>query len=50
MMVEEQLVVHEGLGLAVGRILVLLYVDECVVGSRDPDWLQDTLNGLISLF
>ena len=50
MTVEEQLVVHEGLGLAVGRCMVLFYADDRVVGSRDPERLQGEMNVLIVLF
>ena len=47
---EDQLVVQEGLILAVGRFLELLYADNGVVGFRDPEWLQGVLDVIISLF
>ena len=47
---EDQLVMHEGLGLAVERCLGLLYADNSVVVSRYPQWLQGALNILIDLF
>ena len=50
MTLEDQLVAQEELVLAVGRCLGLFYNDNGVVVSRDPEWLQDTLNTLISLF
>ena len=47
---EESLVALEGLGLAVGRCIWLLYTNNRVVGSQDPEWLQGALNVLIGLF
>ena len=35
-MVEEELVAHEGLGLAMGQCLVLFYTNDGMVGSLDP--------------
>ena len=49
-MLEDQLVDQEGLGLAIGRCLVLLYADYGVVGLRDPEWIQGALNVLVGLF
>ena len=48
--VEDQLVDQEGLGLSVGSCLGFLYVNNGVVGSRDPQWLQVALNVLVGLF
>ena len=39
LMVEDQLVAQDGLGLAVGRCLVLLKTNDGMMGSRDPEWL-----------
>ena len=47
--VEDQLVAHEGMGLAVGRCLRLFYADNSLVGSLDTEWLQGTLNVITSL-
>ena len=49
MTVEDQLAAQEGLGLAVGRCLGLLYTDDGMVESRDTEWLQGALNVLIGL-
>ena len=48
--VEYQLVAQEELGLEVRRCLGILYTDYGVVRSRDLDWLQGSLNVLISVF
>ena len=50
LMVEDQLFAQEGLELAVWRCLVIFYEVNGVVGSRDPEWLQGTINVLIGLF
>ena len=50
LVVEDQLVTQEGLGLLVGRCLGLFYVDYGMVVSQDPEWLQGSLNVLIVLF
>ena len=48
--VEDQLVAHKGLGLAIGRCLRLFYSDDGVVGLRYLEWLQGALNLLIGIF
>ena len=49
-MLEDKLVLHEGLGLAVGRCSGLFYADDGVVRLRDPEWIHDTLNVSIGIF
>ena len=48
--VGDQLVTQEGMGLVVGMCLGLFYVDDSVVGLRDPKWIQGELHVLIGLF
>ena len=48
--VKDELVAQEGLGLVVGRCLGIFYIDEGIMSLRDPEWIQCTLNILISLF
>ena len=50
MTVEYQRVAHYGLVEAVERRLGFFYVDWGMVGSRDPDWLQHSMNMLFGLF
>ena len=50
MTVEDQLVAQEGLGLVVGRCIVLVYTNKCVMGLRCWGWLQGVLNLFIGLF
>ena len=50
MIVEDQKVAHDGIGETVGRCLGLLYANDGMVGSRDPDWLQHLMNALVGLF
>ena len=50
LMVDDQLSVQEGLGLALGRCLVIFYANGGMVESRDPDWLQGNLNVIIGIF
>ena len=50
LMVDNQLVAQEGLVLAVGKCMGILYADSGMVGSRYPEWLQGALNMLVSLF
>ena len=50
MVVEDKLVYHEGLGLAVGPCLGLIYSDNIMVGSQDLEWIQGKLNVIIGLF
>ena len=39
LMVEDESVVHNGLGHTVFRIMGVFYADYGIIGSRDPDWL-----------
>ena len=50
MKMEDDVVTHDGLGHAVGQNLELFYVENGLLGSRDPKWLQGYLNVLIGLF
>ena len=50
MIVYDELVAHDGLGLAVGRCTGMIYAGDSLVGSRDPEGLQGALNVLIGLF
>ena len=50
MMVEDELVAHDGLGLAVVRCMGMFYADDGLIGSWDPEWLQRYLKVLIDLF
>ena len=48
--VEDQRVVHDGLGETVGWCLGVFYANDLMMGSRDADWLQHLMNGQVSLF
>ena len=48
--VEDKLVSHEGLVLAVGRCLGLFYIENGMVVLWYQEWIQRTLNMLIGLF
>ena len=48
--VEEKLVCHDVLGLAVRQCLGLFYSDNGMVVSRYLEWIQGNLNLIISLF
>ena len=50
LLVGDQLVSQEGLGLAVGRCMGLFYAKNIIVLLRDPGWLQVSLNVIIGLF
>ena len=50
MTVEDQRVVHDGLGDTIGRFLGVFYAKNAMVGSRDSDWLQHATNVLVGLF
>ena len=50
LMVEYGEVVHDRLDHIVGWIPGVFYMDNGLLGSRDPDWLQVSLNILIGLF
>ena len=41
---------RDGLGDWVAKILVAFYVDDGLIASRDPVWLQESLDVLIGLF
>ena len=47
---EEESIIHCGLGIEVGIIMVVLYADDSLVGSRDLVGLQAALNVLIGIF
>ena len=48
--IEDQRVAQYILVETVGRCVVLFYADNCMVGSRNPDWLQHAMNFLVGLF
>ena len=50
MIVEDQRLVHYELRESVGRCMGGFYANEGMVGSRDPDWLQHSMNLLVNLF
>ena len=50
LMVEDEAVIQEGLGHAVGQKLRVFYVYDGILGSRDPEWIQGSLNVLVRLF
>ena len=50
MMVEYQRVYHDGLGDTVRRCLGVFYAENCMVGSRNSDWLQHVMNVLARIF
>ena len=50
MIVEDDAVVHDRLGYAVGQIMRVFYVEDGLLGLQDPEWLQGDLNILIGLF
>ena len=50
MIVKDQAVAQEGLGLNVGRFLRVLYADEGMIGAQDSEYIQNALNVLIGLF
>ena len=50
MTLEDQRVAHDRLGETVGRCLGVLYADDGIVGSRDPDWLQHAMKVLVGIF
>ena len=49
MMVEYKLVPHDGLGLTVGRCMVMFYADDGLFGLKKPEWIQGALKMLIGL-
>ena len=50
MRVEDELFTHEVLGLEVGWCLGLFCANNVMVGSRNMEWIQDSLNVLIGIF
>ena len=50
MTLKDQRVAHDGLGETVGRCLGVLYANNGMVVSRDPDWLQHVMHVLVGLF
>ena len=50
MTVKYQVVAQEGLGLDVGRCLVVFYADNVMFVTWESDWLHNVLNVIISLF
>ena len=50
MTVEYQRVAHDFLGEVFGRFLGRFYANDGMVGSRDPGWLQHSMNVLVGLF
>ena len=50
LMVEDEAVIQEGLGHAVGQKLRVFYVYDGILGSRDPEWIQGSLNVLVGMF
>ena len=49
MTVEDESVIHNGLGHVVMWILGIFYSDDGLLGFHDPEWLQGVLNVLIGL-
>jgi hypothetical protein len=43
-------IARDGIGDQVTKILVAFYVDDGLIASRDPVWLQDSFDILIGLF
>ena len=50
MAVEDEVLIHDRLGHAVGRSMRVLYVDDGILGLKDLEWLQGDLNVLIVPF
>ena len=46
---EDEYAIHDGLGMVVGRIIGVFYVNGGLMRSRDPERLQGTLHALIVL-
>ena len=47
---DDDAIIHYGLGHAVGQIMGVFYADYGPVGSRYPELIQVDINVLISLF
>ena len=41
---------HDGLGETVGQCLGVFYADNCMMGTREPDWPQHVMTVLVGLF
>ena len=50
MTLKEQRVAHDWFGETVGRCLGVFYANDDKAVSRHPDWLQHSMNVLVSLF
>ena len=50
MKVEDEAVINDGLGHAVGQIMGVFYTYDGIIGLRDPEWIQGGINILIGLF
>ena len=48
--VDDDAVIHVGLVHVVGRSTLVFYVNNSLIGSWDPEWLQGVLNRIIGLF
>ena len=48
--VEYKSATNDGLGIAVGRSMGVVYVDDGRLGSRYPEWLYGDINVLIRIF
>ena len=48
--VEDQRVAHDGLGETVRRCMGVFYTYDGMVGSRDADWMQHSMNVLVGFF
>ena len=40
LIVEDESSIHDGLRMAVGRIMGMFYADDGIIGSWDPEWIQ----------
>ena len=49
MTVEDDTIIHDDLGHAVGQIMGVFYAYNGFIGSQDPEWLQRALNVIIGL-
>ena len=47
--VEENSATHDGIGMVVGRCIGMFYADDSMIRSRDPEWLQGSINFLVLL-
>ena len=50
MKLEDDVVIHNGLGYLVGQRLGVFYADYSLLGLRYPEWIQGYLKLLIGLF